>query len=110
MCETGKLYGHVRRAVNANTRRAESRVGKGEIFGHKVKSSFESSNLAGLGTPLLHISGYEIVCLFVSLSNCSPLLFASYNAVFPLGGRNGNQLMQRERALEVKTKVPHTIN
>lgn len=33
MCETGKLYGHVRKAVNANTRRAENRVGKGEIFG-----------------------------------------------------------------------------
>lgn len=93
VCEIGKLYGHVQ---SSEHKHEESRVGKDEIFGHKVKSSFESSNLAGLGTPSLHISGYEIVCLFVSLSNCSLLLFASYNAIFPLGGRNGNQLMQRE--------------
>lgn len=76
---------------------------------HDVQNAFEPGNLVGLGSPLLHITGYETVCLFVLPRYCFLLLFASHNAVLPLGGKNCDQLMERE-LLEVNTKVSHSID
>lgn len=76
--------------------RARSRVRKDEMCVHAEQDTFKSSNCVGLGSLMLHRSGNELVCLFVLLKNGFLLLFASYNALLPLGGKDCNQLMQME--------------
>lgn len=102
VCQTDTSYENVHKLVCTNGE-AASLIWKEWYFVNNVH--IWSRNRVSL----LHISGYEIACLFVLLRNCSLLLFASYNPISPLGGKNCNQLMQGE-ALEVTQEVSHTID
>lgn len=79
-------------------------------YSEYMKHTFKSSNVAGLVNCMLHISTYDILCIFLLLRNCSlsyclpPVLHH-----LPLG-REELQSINAGRALEVNTEVSFTID